>query len=111
MIFVVISMLGILISTLGAALIKSRLNKQKKGLKSDSTQQPKILIEKQNRWNWYLEQKEYDNLILTVRHLRDILYNGGLRYEYVTGPEIYPCQHYYPCFEHSISPELDVHLV
>jgi hypothetical protein len=49
MIFVVIAMLGILISTLGAALLKSRLNKQKKGLKSDSTQQTTILIKKQNR--------------------------------------------------------------
>ena len=53
MIFVVIAMLGILISNLGADLIKSRLNKQKKGLKSDSTQQTKILIKKQNRLNWY----------------------------------------------------------
>ena len=72
--FVGIAILEILISTLGAAPIESRLNKQKKGLKSDLTQQTKILIKNKIDEIGTLEQKEFDNLVLTIRHLRDILY-------------------------------------
>jgi len=72
--FVGIAILGILISTLGAALIESRLNKQKKESKSDLTQQTKILIKNKIDEIDTLEQKEFDNLILTIIHLRDIVY-------------------------------------
>ena len=74
-----IAILGVLISTLGAALIETRFkkenNRSRKGkLEPSLTDETKILIKSKIDGMENLNEEDFDNLMATIRHLRVMLH-------------------------------------
>jgi voltage-gated potassium channel len=71
-----IAILGVLISTLGAALIETRFKKEKRRrirLEPSITDETKILIKSKIDGMENLNEEDFDNLMATIRHLRVML--------------------------------------
>jgi voltage-gated potassium channel len=68
--FVGIAILGILISTLGAALLESRL--KRKGVSAAFADQTKLLIKDKINELEALDQREFEILIATMKNIREI---------------------------------------
>jgi voltage-gated potassium channel len=75
-----IAILGILISTLGAGLIESRFARKdkKKTTEPSLTDETKILIKDKIDKIGDLNQEDFDNLMLTMKNLRNMLHKEGL---------------------------------
>ncbi len=74
---VVIAILGVLISTLGAALIENRFkkeNRRRRRLEPSLTDETKILIKNKIDGMENLNEEDFDNLMATIRHLRVMLH-------------------------------------
>lgn len=69
-----IAILGVLISTLGAALIETRFKKEKRRLEPSLTDETKILIKSKIDKIENLNQEDFDNLMVTIVNLRAMLY-------------------------------------
>lgn len=74
-----IAILGILISTLGAGLIESRFRREdkKKTIEPSLTDETKILIKHKIDKIEDLNQEDFDNLLLTMKNLRNMLHKEG----------------------------------
>ena len=71
-----IAIVGVLISTLGAALIETRFKREKrrKRLEPILTDERMILIKSKIDGMENLNQEDFDNLIATIRYLRVMLH-------------------------------------
>ncbi len=71
-----IAILGVLISTLGAALIENRFKKEnrRRRLEPSLTDETKILIKSKIDGMENLNEEDFDNLMATIRHLRVMLH-------------------------------------
>jgi voltage-gated potassium channel len=80
MMIVGIAILGVLISTLGAGLLESRFRREdkKKPIEPSLTDQTKILIKDKIDKIGDLNQEDFDNLLLSMKSLRNMLYKEGL---------------------------------
>ena len=80
MMIVGIAILGVLISTLGAGLIESRFRREdkKKTIEPSLTDETKILIKDKIDKIGDLNQEDFDNLLLTIKNLRNMLHKEGL---------------------------------
>jgi voltage-gated potassium channel len=70
-----IAILGVLISTLGAALIENRFKKENRRstLEPSLTDETKILIKRKIDGMKNLNEEDFDNLMATIKHLRVML--------------------------------------
>lgn len=80
MMIIGIAILGVLISTLGAGLIESRFGREdkKKAIEPSITDQTKIQIKEKIDKIGEITQEDFDNLLLTMKSLRNMLYKEGL---------------------------------
>ena len=80
MMIIGIAILGILISTLGAGLIESRFREEdkKKAIEPSLIDETKILIKDKVDKIGDLNQEDFDNLLLTIKNLRNMLHKEGL---------------------------------
>jgi voltage-gated potassium channel len=80
MMIIGIAILGVLISTLGAGLIESRFGREdkKKTIEPSITDQTKIVIKEKIDKIGEITQEDFDNLLLTMKSLRNMLYKEGL---------------------------------
>ena len=71
-----IAIVGVLISTLGAALIETRFKREKRRKRHEPslTDETKILIKSKIDGMENLNQEDFDNLIATIRYLRVMLH-------------------------------------
>lgn len=76
MMIIGIAILGVLISTLGAGLMESRLRKEKT-IEPSLTDETKILIKGKIDRIGDLNQEDFDNLLLSMKSLRNMLYKEG----------------------------------
>jgi voltage-gated potassium channel len=76
MMIIGIAILGVLISTLGAGLMESRFRKEKT-IEPSLTDETKILIKGKIDRIGDLNQEDFDNLLLSMKSLRNMLYKEG----------------------------------